>query len=56
MNRWITAGIALGGGTIAFDHLVHTLPHPAAVVLFTSAVIMILAGMIMERKATSMHE
>ncbi|MBQ2688843.1 MAG: hypothetical protein IJG05_02075 [Solobacterium sp.] len=56
MNRWITAGIILGGGTIAFDHLVYTLPHPAAVVLFTAAVIMMITGMIMEKKASSMHE
>ena len=50
MNRLQMYGLALGGGTIAYDHLVQELPHWLAVILFTAAVIMILAGMILSRK------
>ena len=51
MNRLIMMGIVLGGGTVAFDHLVRELPHWLAVVLFSAAVILILAGMIVSRTA-----
>ena len=51
MNWLLLAGFALGGGTIAFDHLVHELPHWAAVVLYTAAVILFIAGMIRSKAA-----
>jgi len=49
MNILIIIGVFLAGGTIAFDHLIHELPHWLAVVLYTAAVIMIIAGMIKSR-------
>ena len=49
MNILIIIGVLLAGGTIAFDHLIHELPHWLAVVLYTAAVIMIIAGMIKSR-------
>jgi len=49
MNILIIIGVFLAGGTIAFDHLIHKLPHWLAVVLYTAAVIMIIAGMIKSR-------
>ena len=52
MNILIIIGIAFAGGTIAVDHLIYQLPHWLAVVLFTIAVIMIIAGMIKSRKST----
>ncbi len=51
MNILIITGIVLAGGTIAFDHLIHELPHRSAVLLFTIAIIMILSGMIISRKS-----
>lgn len=49
MNILNIIGIVLAGGTIAFDHLIHELPHWLAVVLFTIAIIMIITGMIRSR-------
>ncbi len=46
MNILIIIGIAFAGGTIAVDHMVYELPHWLAIVLFTIAVIVIIAGMI----------
>ena len=51
MNRLIMIGIVLGGGTVAFDRLVHKIPQGLAVVLFSAAVILIIAGMIVTRAA-----
>ena len=51
MNMMILIGIVLGGGTVAFDHLVRKLPHWLAVMLLSTAMILILAGMIVNRKA-----
>ena len=53
MNILNIIGIVLAGGTIAFDHLIHELPHWFAVVLFTIAIIMIIAGMIRSRTQSS---
>ena len=52
MNILIIIGVLLAVGTIAFDHLIHELPHWLAVVLYTAAVIMIIAGMIKSRMQT----
>ena len=46
MNIALIMGILLAGGTIAFDHLVHELPHWLAVVLYSIAVILFIIGMI----------
>ena len=52
MNILIITGIVLAGGTIAVDHLIHELPHWLAVVVYTIAIIMIIAGMIKSRMQT----
>ena len=54
MNAFIIIGIALAAGTIAVDHLVYVLPHWLAVVLFSAAVIMIIAGMIKSRRSVEL--
>ena len=51
MNILIIIGIVLGWGTIAFDHLITPLPSLPAVVLYTIAVILVLAGMIVKKHA-----
>ena len=45
MNRMIMLGLALAGGTIAFDHLVHELPQWLAIVLYGAGIILFLLGM-----------
>ena len=49
MNILIIIGVVLAGGTIAVDHLIYGLPHWLAVVLYTTACIMIIAGMMKYR-------
>ena len=51
MNILIMTGLALACGTIAFDHLVHELPQAAAILLYTAAVIILIAGMIKRQKS-----
>jgi hypothetical protein len=51
MNLLLIIGIVLAGGTIAFDHLVCTLPHWLAVVLYSAAILLLIAGMLRGRKA-----
>ncbi len=51
MNIYIIIGFLLAGGTIAFDHLIHELPHWLAIVLYSIAVIIFIVGMIISRKA-----
>ena len=51
MNILTLIGIVLAGGTIAADRLVRGLPHWLAVTVYTSAIIMIIAGMIASRRA-----
>ena len=51
MNILIVLGLILGGGTTAVDRLVRRLPNRAAIVLYVIAVILIIAGMIMSRRA-----
>ena len=51
MNAFITAGIVLGAGTIVTDRFIHKLPQWLAIILFTAAVVLIIAGMIIQRKA-----
>ena len=50
MNRLILIGLVLAGGTILTDHTIFRLPHYAAVILYTAAVVMIIAGMIQAKK------
>jgi len=45
MNRLIMCGLALAGGTIAFDHLVHELPQWLAIVLYGAGIILLIIGM-----------
>ena len=49
MNILIIIGIVLGGGIIITDHYIKHLPHWLAVVLYTIAMILILAGMIVSK-------
>ena len=51
MNAFIIAGIVLGGGTIVTDHFIHKLPQWLAIILFSAAVVLIIAGTIIQRKA-----
>ena len=51
MNIYIIIGFLLAGGTVAFDHLIHELPHWPAIVLYSIAVIIFIVGMIISRKA-----
>ena len=51
MNAFITAGIILGAGTIVTDRFIHKLPQWLAVILFVAAWVLIIAGMIIQRKA-----
>ncbi len=53
MNIYMIIGFLLAGGTIAFDHLIHELPHWLAIVLYSTAVILLIAGMVISRKAKS---
>ena len=50
MNRLILIGLVLAGAVILTDHMIFSLPHYAAVILYTAAVVMILAGMIQAKK------
>ena len=51
MNILIVIGIVLGAGTIIADRLFHKLPNWLAIVLFTIAWIIIIAGMVITRKS-----
>ncbi|MBO4299306.1 MAG: hypothetical protein J5998_10940 [Clostridia bacterium] len=44
-------GIALGAGTIVTDRFIHKIPNWLAIVLYSAAVALILAGMIAARNA-----
>ena len=44
-------GLALGGGVIAVDHLIRRIPSKLAVILYTAAVALMIAGMIIKRSA-----
>ena len=50
MNKLTLCGMLLAGGTIAFDHLAGPLPQTAAIILYTAAVMMFIAGFIKGRK------
>ena len=51
MNIMIVIGIVLGAGTIVMNRIFYKLPNWLAIVLFTIAWIMIIAGMIITRKS-----
>jgi len=51
MNIILIIGLILAGGTIAVDHLIRRLPHWLAIVLYSIAVAMFIAGMVISRKA-----
>ncbi len=51
MNLCLILAFVLGGGTIATDHLIHRLPSKVAVILYTAAVILFIAGMIISKNA-----
>lgn len=50
MNKLIVSGFILAAGIILTDHMIFTIPHYAAVILYTAAIIMIIAGMIASKK------
>ena len=50
MNTIILIGFVLGGGVIAFDHLIHGLPQWLAVVLYSIAVGLFIIGMLVSRR------
>ncbi len=50
MNIMIPIGIVLGAGTCVVDRFFYKLPDWLAIVLYTIAAIMIIAGMIIIRK------
>lgn len=51
MNGMIVIGFLLGGGTIAFDRLIHKVPDLLAIVLYCAAIILIILGMLSIRKS-----
>ena len=50
MNKLTLSGMVLAGGIIAYDHLAGPLPDTAAVVLYTAAVILFIAGFVRNRQ------
>lgn len=53
MNILIIAGIILGACTIVTDHHIHKIPQWLAIILFTAACVLIIAGMIIQRKTNA---
>ncbi len=53
MHLLTMLGIALGGGTIAVDHLLVKLPDWLAITLFSAAWVLIIVGMLLRRKNAS---
>ncbi len=51
MNVLIIIGIVLGGGVIITDHHIKPIPNWLAIVLYTIAVILVIAGMIVSKHA-----
>ena len=51
MNILIIIGIVFGCGTIVTDRYLYKLPNWLAIVLYSIACILIIAGMIMTRKS-----
>ena len=49
MNILIIIGIVLGGGTIITDRFIKPLPNGLVIVLYIIAVILIIAGMIVNK-------
>ncbi len=49
MNVIIVMGIVLGASVIVTDRHIHSLPNWLAIVLYTIAVILVIAGMIVAR-------
>ncbi len=52
MSRLIFCGLILGGGSIAFDRLLWKLPDGLAVALFSTAMILVVLGMIRSKKTS----
>ena len=53
MNCLTMIGFILAGGVIATDHLIYRLPHWLAVILYTAAVVLFIAGMIVRKRSKS---
>ena len=51
MNARTLAGLALGGGTMAFDRLVCEVPDKQAIALYAAAVILLILGMASKKKS-----
>ena len=50
MNRLSITGLVMAGMIILTDHIIFSLPHYAAVILYTAAMILIIFGMIRPKK------
>ena len=51
MNVFMIIGLVLGGGTIAADRLIRTIPSKLAVVLYSVAVLLLISGMVVKKIA-----
>ena len=51
MNIWIILGIVLGAGEIFTDRVIHKVPSMLAVVLLVAALILIIVGIVIARRA-----
>ena len=51
MNIWIILGIVLGAGEIYTDRVIHKVPSMLAVVLLVAALILIIIGIVIARRA-----
>ena len=51
MSILMIIGVLLGVGTIVTDRHIHKIPNKIAIALFSAAVILIIAGMIVSRTA-----
>ena len=51
MNIWIILGIVLGAGEIFTDRVIYKVPSKLAVVLLVVALILIIVGIVIARRA-----
>lgn len=51
MNIFIVMGLVLGGATIAFVHLIFSLPDWLGIILYSAAIILDIIEMVIRRKA-----
>lgn len=56
MNRMIMCGLALYAISIVIDRFIHALPSWTAILLFSGATVLILAGMLESRKSQKLNQ